>query len=105
MGMMGRHREYLLHIPQQVYQIRADDEIEFLVQVQSVDIGFNEFEFGISLERETDHGRRKIDADAARGPQRGQEVATTTSQFENAHAWRHDEAEDFSQPALVIPSG
>src|SRR5260221_6550492 len=100
MGMTERHVEYLLDIPQQVDQIRADDEVEFLVQVQRVDIGFHEFEIRISFAREADHTRRKIDTDAARWLQCRQEVATATAQFENAHSWRHYEAEDFRQPRL-----
>ncbi len=101
--MPGDGVEDLLHIPDLVHQVGADNVIELGVEIEIMGIGFDELEMRMTLPRPRNHSGREVETDSRRRLQRRQKIPLPTADFEDPHTGRDQKPVNFGQPALISP--
>src|SRR5262249_6426557 len=93
-----------LDVPHVVDEVRQDDGVERLGQLEVVSIGDHEAQLGVPPFGPRDHLLRKIEADANRRSERREEVPPSAPDLEDAGADRNEELIDVSETPLVVPA-
>ena len=96
--------QHRLHVGQVIHHVREDDAIELLVAVKTHGIGFEKFQVGMAFAGQVHRGRAEINADAAAGFDRGEQVAEAAADFEHALAGRDEKGEILLQQPVITAS-
>ena len=94
-----------LHVPQIVNQVGEDDVVEPGFQTELIDVAPHETELRMLSRGPLEHLRRKIDADAERRLERGQQIASAASEFQHPASRRHEVTVNFRQAPIVAGAG
>ena len=75
--------KYGLDVPEIIYQVRQDDEVKTLIEIQIVGVGMEKPQSRVPASGVIEHTLGKIDPHPKRRVETGQKVAGGTAQFKN----------------------
>src|SRR5262249_3265689 len=100
-GVCARPREYLLHVPDVVDQIRQQDPVEGLPEFQFVRITHDEAQPRMALPGDANHLGRKVDTGSRARLHGSQQVARPAADFEDALARGNQPAINLVETAVI----